>query len=402
MKNLILILLLCNLFVSCDDKPSTSNKEDHSHKEEHNHNEEHSHNESESKVVEITNKQFEALKIEIDTLRTEKLGRSIDVVGELTVPPAHEARVTAKIAGNIDDILVLEGDKVKKGQTLAYLSHPDIIEFQVKYLKFLSQLDYLESEYLRQKKLFDSDIKSGREFQKIKADYLSLKAEVDGYNEKLTLLNIDGQKIQNGEIYRRIPVISPLSGFVFKINAKKGQYLNTDGEILKVINNDHIHADVMVFEKDAKDVKIGQKVIFETDFNRGKRYFAEIYSVGKIFEKEPKAIHVHAEMNEHINDLIPGAYIKGQVITDSIPLKVISEDAIIMKDDKHYIFMYLGKHNTDYQFKPVEVLVEGNYQSMFAVKIMDDVSMKSEFAQNAAYYIESEMKKSEGGHGHHH
>lgn len=390
MKNLILILAMSFLFNACDNQQTTSNKEPHKHEENIN------------DVIELTNEQFEALEIELDTLRTENLGKSIDVIGELTVPPAHEAKITAKIAGNIDDILVLEGDEVKQNQIVAYLSHPDIIEFQVKYIKLISQLEYLESEYLRQKKLYESEIKSGREFQKIKADYLSMKAEVDGYQEKLDLIGINANNIKDGKIYKRIPVKSPLSGFVFKINAKRGQYLNTDTEILKVINNDHIHADVMVFEKDAKNIKIGQKVIFETDYNEGMTYSAEIYSVGKIFEKEPKAIHVHAEINQEKIDLIPGAYIKGQVITDSIPVNIISEDGLIMKDDKNYIFMYIGKHQSDYQFKPIEVLVEDSYQGKFAIKIMEKISPIAKFAQNAAYYIESEMRKSEGGHGHHH
>ena len=48
--------------------------------------------------------------------------------GNLEVPPQNEATVTAIVGSNVTLIKVIEGDKVSKGQVLAYLSHPNLIK----------------------------------------------------------------------------------------------------------------------------------------------------------------------------------------------------------------------------------------------------------------------------------
>ena len=54
--------------------------------------------------------------------------------GQLEVPPQYEATVTAILGGNITSIKVIEGDKVNKGQVLAYLSHPNLTRMQSDYI----------------------------------------------------------------------------------------------------------------------------------------------------------------------------------------------------------------------------------------------------------------------------
>jgi cobalt-zinc-cadmium efflux system membrane fusion protein len=110
----------------------------------------------------------------VDTLKLRNMGEYVEANGELEVPPQNEATVTAIIGANVQSIKVIEGDKIKKGQVLAYLSHPDIIDVQTEYSSNWNQLQFLTSDYERQKKLYDENVGSGKEFQRIKSEYLAI------------------------------------------------------------------------------------------------------------------------------------------------------------------------------------------------------------------------------------
>src|SRR3546814_19968115 len=79
----------------------------------------------EEDIVTLTESQIKAIGIKASPLSKHPLGNSIKANGRLEVPPQNEAKVSAYMAGNVRKILVIEGDKVQKGQTLALLEHPD-------------------------------------------------------------------------------------------------------------------------------------------------------------------------------------------------------------------------------------------------------------------------------------
>lgn len=129
----------------------------HEHKDEQSHDqgaepEHQEHGEGHEEEVHFSEKQFHILDMITDTLPMRNVSSYVDASGRLEVPPQNEATVTAIIGANVSSIEVIEGDKVSKGQVLAYISHPDLINLQTAYINSWSQLQYLELEYQRQKK----------------------------------------------------------------------------------------------------------------------------------------------------------------------------------------------------------------------------------------------------------
>ena len=135
-------------------------------------------------------------------------------------------------------IKVIEGDKVTKGQVLAYLSHPNLITLQTDYIQNWNQLQYLEMEYQRQKKLFEEKVGSGKTFQKTQADYFSMKGLVMGYEAQLKMMGMRLDKVQQNEIYEKVPVTSPINGHVRLVEVKTGQYVQPQTEMFEIVNID--------------------------------------------------------------------------------------------------------------------------------------------------------------------
>ncbi|MGO3810819.1 efflux RND transporter periplasmic adaptor subunit, partial [Mesonia sp.] len=243
------ILLMSLTLVSCqensegDDRNSTSTNEEET-SDEGDHGEE----------VMLSAQQYEALQMKIDTISLRNMSGFVEANGELEVPPQNEAVITSVMGSNIASIEVIEGEQVKKNQVVAYLSHPNIVQKQTDYLNAYSNSEYLKKEYERQDKLYKAGVGSGMNFQKAEAQYNTAKAMMQGLEAQLKQLNISTAGVRNGTIYQKIALRSPIGGFVQGVQIKTGQYVEPQTSLFEIVNTDHIHADLMVFEKDVNKV----------------------------------------------------------------------------------------------------------------------------------------------------
>jgi len=383
--------------------------EGHNHKaqahEENNHGG-HNHGEHDEEglgTVHLSALKFNSLGIKVDTLPTRSLSGEVDVNGRLAVFPQHKAIVTAILGANVTAIKVIEGEKVKKGQVLAYLSHPNLTNLQTDYIRAYNQMQFLYKEFERQKRLYDEGVGSGKTFQQTQADYSSIKGEVKGFEAQLKQLSINVRKIRDGNIYQTVPVVSPIDGNIEKVLVQIGQFVNPQKDILRIINIDQVHVDLMVFEKDVYKVREGQKVSFTVESVPGKTLSAKIFSVGKNFELNPRIVHVHAEIDQKEFFLIPGMYINGKIYTESMSVIALPEEAIIAEEGKSYIFM-AEEHQEDgkmeWMFEPIEIKTGATDEGWVEINLLEPLPEGAQVAWNNAYYLIAEMKKGETSHEH--
>jgi len=347
----------------------------------------------------LSQQQFDALNMKIDTLSARLMSGFVQANGELEVPPQSEATVTPVIGGNVTAIRVIEGDKVDRGDVLAYIEHPEIIEVQTKYMNAVNSLNFQEKEFNRQKKLYDAGVGSGETFQRAEAELQSFKGQVVGLKAQLQQLNINPALVRKGDIQRGIPLLSPIDGAVQAVNIKIGQFVQAQTEMFHIINTDHVHVDLMVFEKDVAKVKKGQKVFFRIESLPDTELEAEIISVSKNFEQDPKAVHVHAEIINRPDNLVPGMYVKGRIAVDNQRTTALPESAIIRDGEKFYAFT-AEEEGDAWSFKPLEIVTGAEHDEWVEVKPLQDVPEQTRFAYNNAYYLMAEMQKGEGGHSH--
>jgi cobalt-zinc-cadmium efflux system membrane fusion protein len=210
-------------------------------------------------------------------------------------------------------------------------------------------------------------------------------------------------KIIQGEIYEQVPVSSPIGGHIRLVEVKTGQYVQPQTEMFEIVNTDHIHADLMVFEKDMHKVREGQKVLFTTESLPEKELEATIYSVGKAFEQGPKAIHIHAEIENKEGLLIPGMYIRGRIMTEDVEHYALPEASVVREGEKYFIFTAKKENNngeTKWTFKPVEITTGVKGDGWVVVKLLNPLPKETKVAWSNAYYLLAEMKKGESEHSH--
>ena len=402
---ILALILTVPVFTGCGSKSADTAEDSHKHVEgEDGHEgEEGEHGEEGMSAVHLSDMKFQSLDIKVDEIPTRPLSGVVEANGQLEVPPQHEATVTAIIGANVTSIKVIEGDQVNKEQVLGYLAHPNLSSIQSNYVRAYSQLKFLEKEYERQKKLYEENVGSGKTYQQTLADYQTIKGEAKGYEAQLKQLNLNVSKIQNGDIYENVPVVSPIKGYIEKVEVQLGQFVDPQTVMFRIVNTDHIHADLMVFEKDVYKVKKGQKISFTVESVPGTTLTAEIYSVGKQFEQNPKAVHVHAEIDQKEDFLIPGMYINGRIHTGEKPVLALPESAIIEEEGKPFIFIaevHQEDGETEWSFRAVEIRTGLVDEGWVEINLLEPLPESAKVAWNNAYYLISEMKKGSTEHGH--
>jgi cobalt-zinc-cadmium efflux system membrane fusion protein len=139
--------------------------------------------------------------------------------------------------------------------------------------------------------------------------------------------------------------------------------------------------------------------MFNLQSNVNEDLSAEIYSVSKTFEDNPKALHVHAEIENKKGNLIPGMYIKGKIQVENAETNALPESAIIKEGDRFFVFS-VKKENEDWSFTPVEVFLGTKDGNWVAVQFAEKLEKNTKFAYNNAYYLIAEMNKGEAEHEH--
>jgi cobalt-zinc-cadmium efflux system membrane fusion protein len=390
------------LLMACNNKAESKLDHNETQTSEHSEGEEAGH-ENEEGVVTITQAQAETIGLEMKPLEQKNLGNTIKVTGQLELFPQDRANISPFVGGNVRSITVIEGDKVSKGQVLAYLEHPDIITMQQEFQEKNDELVFLEQDFERKKILHEKGVSSGKEFQLAQSKFRSTTSSVNGLRSKLKLLGINTSKVLEGQIYSAVPITSPISGFVDEVMVSLGDYVAPQTKMFTVSDNTEIHADFKVYEKDIHKVKEGQEIYFTVASKPNELLKAKIHAIGKTFETDPKALHVHADVHNEDKELLPGMYVEGRIVQDEKMVYAVPEAAIIKEGEQSFIFILDEdgeKEANKMKFKMIPVSTGITDLDFVEINLPANVPKGIKVVTKGAYTLSSEMVKGELEHGH--
>lgn len=339
MKQLFIILIIAFITVSCSTPPDSTRLEQ----------------KADSSTVNqliLTDAQVKLLEIQIGPVEERPISGVVKANGMLDVPPQNLVTISAPLGGFVKYTELLQGMKVKKGQVLVVMEHPDYIQLQQDYLDSKSQLDYLELEYKRQEDLAKDNVNAIKSLQQSKSNYFSTRAKVQGLKAKLRLVNINTDDIEAGQISNTISIISPLSGYVTQVHINIGMHVNPTDVLLKIVDTEHLHAEAQVFEKDLPKLAIGQKVRIHLS-NETKERLARIYLVGKEITPE-RTVRVHCHFDAHDPSLIPGLFFTAIIETNKQSVSVLPNEAVVNYNGKYYVFMQDDQNKR--RFEMIEII----------------------------------------------
>jgi cobalt-zinc-cadmium efflux system membrane fusion protein len=355
-KTIIFALFLGMAFHGCSSNGSSSEEENaaeghegHNHEaattgEEHNEALSATEEELGENEVEITGKQMEGAGIRLGETREQQLSNLVKSFGELVLAPSDEATVSALIGGIISDIHVMEGDYVRKGEVIARIVHPDIVNMQQDYLDARSQDEYLEAEYLRQKRLLEDNVNAQKTVQSARAAYQSNMAKMQSLKKKLQLIHLDPENLTPENIGDGYALKAPISGYIAQVKINTGTHVTPQQSLFHITDNEKMHIDLKVYEKDINKVAPGQKITFNLANNSTKQSLeGEILKMGKSFDTEQRTAIVHAGIKEINENMLPGMSVVAYIQAGGEEQYTLPETAFVSDGGKDFVFVLKRK-----------------------------------------------------------
>ena len=250
----------------------------------------------------------------LGALQTHSFADRIKANGYLDVPPQNRANVSAYMEGYIHQVNLLVGDQVKKGQLLVRLINPAYLQLQQDYLDTKEQLAFLKADYERQQTLSSERIAAQKTFLKAQSDYKSAAARLQGMKKRLELLNINPTRVAAGDFTSTVNLYAPITGNITAIHISLGSFVSPSDVMLEIVNRDHEHLELAVFEQDVLAIQEGQSVEFRVPNSGQATYRAEVHRVGQSVDPEKRTITVHADVLEDNPRLVTGMYVEAQIL----------------------------------------------------------------------------------------
>jgi RND family efflux transporter MFP subunit len=305
----------------------------------------------------VTSAQFKSSGMEIASPTEQDFDVTVKASGKIDVPPQNRAKVNTFMGGYVKSTTLLVGNKVTKGQALLTLQNTEFLDIQKDYMEVAEQLNFLKSEYDRQKTLYDEKITSQKNYLKAESEYKRAKAMHQSLRAKLVLLNINPRNVEKGILTSTITIFSPITGDIVIMNANVGMYVAPSDVILEIVDTNHLHLELAVFEKDILNVKIGQKIQFKVPEASKDVFNAEVHLVGKSIEGNDRTINIHGHLDDAIKQkLLTGMFVEAEIIIDSKKGLAIPSEALVTENNKNFVLL-LDNEKNGYSFKKVSVTI---------------------------------------------
>ena len=330
-----------------------------------------------SNEIIVTQSQFESENMTLGKLEEHTFNKGIKTTGTIDVPPKNKAIISTFMGGYITKTPLLVGDKVKKGQVLVSLENPEFVELQQQYLEVAEQLNYLKAEFKRQKTLFDENITSQKNFLKAESTYKSSLAHYNGLRKKLAMLNINPALVEQGNLTSTINLYSPIEGFITNVNISNGMPVSPADVIMEIVDTDHIHLELSVFEKDILHIKKDQKILFKIPEASNKTFDAEVHLVGTTIDETKRIVKVHGHiLNESEANFIVGMFVDANILTEASTDLALPKDAIIEGEGGDFALALKEMKEGNYYFEKIKLELGTQTETHAKILNADDLRQK--------------------------
>ncbi|MCK7558879.1 efflux RND transporter periplasmic adaptor subunit [Chitinophaga sedimenti] len=243
-------------------------------------------------------KKDDGITVAVEKTATRDIIEVVSATGKIY--PEIEVKVSSDVSGEITDLLVQEGDSVKKGQVLARIyadvygsvkekasamvsqSQSQLATREATIAAFKARLDQAKIIYDRNKKLLEDKVIAKTEFETADANY---QAALSDYNSAMQQVNSDRFAIRSAQAdlkeantnLGRTTISSPMGGIVSMLPVKKGERVvgtaqMAGTEMLRIANMNVMEVQVDVGENDIPKVKYGDTAVIEVDAYNNRKF----------------------------------------------------------------------------------------------------------------------------------
>jgi len=272
--------------------------------------------------------------------------------GLVDLPPENRHNISAITEGFVKEIKLIAGDKVKKGQVLFTLMNPDFLEMQRSLVVAKNSLELAKKEWVRAQSFKEDNIVSTKQYDEARANFFNAEANYSSQKKHLALIGFDIEDVEKGQFTSEVAILSPITGVIAMVDIATGAFVPRSVRIMEVLDLEHFHVELSVFESEAALVEEGQSLwvrkVSAGDQSTQEWMKGYVFRINPSFSGTDKSLNVHAHVEEWENPII-GSYVEAKIQTSSAVLWKVPKDAIIKENNGFTLILAQKLDNTNWK-----------------------------------------------------
>jgi Cu(I)/Ag(I) efflux system membrane fusion protein len=311
------------------------------------------------------------------TAKQSTLNKEINAVGIVQFDQSRQAKVTAWIAGRIDQLHVnTVGSFVTKDKPVAEIYSPDLLATQQEYLLAIKSRDQLKNSPI------PSISQNG--------DGLVASAK-----QRLMLFGVKESQIAElekaGKPNIRLPIYTPLSGTVIEKMVQQGQYVNTGEVLFNIADLSRVWVEIDVFENEVPYVRVGQQVEIRSSADQHVKVNGRISYVYPFHDPKTHTVKARVELANLGQKLKPDMFVNAIIKVPLVNGIVLPVTSVIDTGKRQVVWV----ETSPGMFEPRDVLVGERVDEK--IQILSGLKVGDKVAESGGYLIDSESQLKGGG-----
>ncbi|ADC89409.1 efflux transporter, RND family, MFP subunit [Thermocrinis albus DSM 14484] len=268
------------------------------------------------------------------------------------------AQVFSPAEGVVRKLLVKEGDKVKKGQVLAYIYSQRVADLLAQLRMAQVRLRTAQDTLKREEMLYREEVIPYARYFAAKVEYERALGEVKALQRALASM---------GEVSNDMLVVrAPISGVVVHQGVVLGSYTGVQSEMFRIQSQEKLWAYLYLPPYQVDKVKVGQKGFLLWS---GKKIWGTVDYVSRVVDTNTKTVPVRLLLDNREGLLRPGIMTEGGLLMGKVKGVWLPASAVQKVNKMDVVFVKTSKGFEVYPVKKImeskdKVLVEGLREGM--------------------------------------
>ena len=273
-------------------------------------------------AIATTQTSIEIAQSDVLVVQERNLTQTLGVSG--TVKALNYAVIKAKVAGELKEVTVREGDRVSAGQVLARI---DPIEYQQRWNQLKeqaaaakSQLEIAQRQWESNKALVDQGFISKVALDNSQA---SLQGAIASHRAAMAGADVARKALDDSVL------VAPFAGVIAVRSAQPGERVGVDARVMELVDLSQLEIETPLTPSDSVDVRVGQTARIQIE-DRPQMVSAKVKRISPSAQAGSRSVMVYLSL-ESPEGLRHGLFAKGQIQLKtvkalSLPLSAIRTD----------------------------------------------------------------------------
>lgn len=281
-----------------------------------------------------------SIRVKVQTVKTVNGNSNLHYSG--TVEAAQTIPLTFQSSGTVDQVLVQEGDAVRKGQLLAVVNKADN---QSIYNSSLASFQQAKDGYDRMKQVYDNGSLSEVKWVEMQTNMKQAESQLQIAKNNLDKCNL----------------YAPTNGIVGKRNIEPGQSSISSFAPIELVKIEKVSVKISVPENEIGKIKKGMTATFSISALDNKNFVGTITNVGVVADQFARTYEVKMTVDNPNLEMKPGMVCDVTMNTLAEKQLVVVPYNAVTKDTEGNFFVYVV--SPDNKSVKKQVVKIGSYQS---------------------------------------